>query len=232
MKKYGHLVFILLTTFLGSPVMAQNNLIGPLIGLNLANVDVDIKEEEQQVNTSTRTGFAFGGAFYLSFTPNIGIQCEPVYIQKGAKVNVKWTENGTSIDMDQTFKTNYIDIPVLLKASFGQKNIRPYILAGPYIALRTGDAMVDVDRLAVNGQDITSQIPSNEREVKLDTKSTDFGINLGAGFLFPLTTNYLFIEGQYSIGLTNINAEEDGDVGTLKTKGIQIRIGLLFSLAG
>ncbi len=41
MKKYGHLLFILLTTFLGSPVMAQNNLIGPLIGLNLANVDVD-----------------------------------------------------------------------------------------------------------------------------------------------------------------------------------------------
>jgi hypothetical protein len=232
MKKHGHFLFILITTFLVSSVMAQNNLIGPLIGLNLANIDVDIKEGEQQIDTGMRTGFAFGGMFYWSFTSNIGIQCEPVYTQKGAKANVKWTENGTNIDMDQTFKTNYIDIPVLLKASFGQKNAKPYVIAGPYIGLRTGDAMVDIDRVSVNGQDITSQVPSDEREVELDTKSTDFGINIGAGFLFSLTTNYLFIEGQYSMGLTNINAEEDNDANTLKTKGIQIRIGLLFSLGG
>lgn len=51
-------------------------------------------------------------------------------------------------------------------------------------------------------------------------------------FLFPLTKNYLFIEEQYSIGLTNINAKEDDDVDTLKTKDIRIRIGLLFSLGG
>jgi hypothetical protein len=51
------------------------------------------KDKEQQINTSTQTGFAIGVDLYLSLAQNIGVQCEPVYIQKGAKVKVKWVDN-------------------------------------------------------------------------------------------------------------------------------------------
>lgn len=229
MKKFCINFLILAIIFLVSSVMAQNNQVGPLVGLNLASMDVDFDDEEFDIDTSMRTCFAFGGVFYLSLSPNIGIQIEPAYMQKGSKVEMKGMDDGHSFKMEQTVKANYIDIPILFKASFGQGSTKPYILAGPDIAFKIGDAIVETDKVTVDGQDITNQIPSDELEQDLETKSTDFGLNFGAGILFPLGTNHFFIEGQYNIGLTNIN-DEDPDETDIKTKGIQIKVGIFFPL--
>jgi opacity protein-like surface antigen len=230
MKKSSIVFLILIILFFISPVMAQNNQIGLLVGLNLASLDFDVNEEEVDINTSIRTGFTLGGSFYLALSSNIGLQFEPAYIQKGSKVEVKGMENGAEIKMEQTIKVNYIDIPILFKASFGQGSTKPYLLAGGNIALKTGDLKVEVDKYFINGQDVTSQISSDDREIELKTKSTDFGLTFGAGILFPVGNNHFFIEGQYNIGLTNIYDDEDPDVNDVKTKGIQIRAGIFFPL--
>ena len=229
--KLPSILFLFLVSFvLNTTVIAQRHQIGLIGGLNLANIDVDIKDSEQQIKTNTKTGFTFGGVACLSLTNNIAIQFEPAYMQKGSKVEAKWSENGSLIKMDQTFKTNYIDIPLLLKASFGQENAKLYLLAGGSLALKTGDAKVKVEKVTVDGYDVTSQIPSDELEGELKTKSTDFGLNFGGGIIFPVATYHLFIEGQYNIGLTNINDEVNADEETLKNRSIQIKAGILFSL--
>ncbi len=232
MKKLCIVSLILAIIFLVSPGTAQNILIGPLVGLNLASVDVDVKDVDQDISTSIQPGFAFGGSFYLALSSNIGLQFEPTYMQKGSKVEVKWVENGSNIEMDQILKANYIDIPILFKASFAQGSTKPYVLAGGNIALRTSDVTVEVDKVTVDGQDITSQIPSGELEDELKTKVSDFGLNFGAGILFPIGTNHFFIEGQYNIGLKNINDEVDADKVKVKTKGILIKAGIFFTLGG
>lgn len=232
MKKFSIVFLILTIIFFISPVMAQNHQIGPLVGLNLASVDVDIKDEEEDIGTSTRTGFIFGGSFYLSLSSNIGLQFEPTYIQKGSKVEVKGMENGVDIKLEQTLKANYIDIPILFKASFGQVSTKPYLLAGVNIALKAGDAKVEVDKVTIDGQDVTSEILSDEWEDELQTKSIDFGLNFGVGILIPIGSNQFFIEGQYNIGLKNIYDDEDPDVNDVKTKGIQIKAGIFFPLGG
>ena len=232
MKKLCIVLLILTIIFSVSAVMAQNNLIGPLVGLNLASVDIEVKDVDQDISTSIRPGFAFGGSFYLALSSSIGLQFEPAYMQKGSKVEVKWVENGSNIEMDQILKANHIDIPILFKASFGQGNTKPYVLAGANVALRTSDVTVEVDKVTVDGQDITSQIPSGELEDELKTTVTDFGLNFGAGILFPIGTNHFFIEGQYNIGLKNIYDEEDADEVEVKTKGILIKAGIFFTLGG
>ena len=192
-----------------------------------------VNEEELDINTSIRTGFTFGGLFYLTLSSNIGLQFEPAYIQKGSKVKVKEdTEYGTEDKMEQTVKANYIDIPILFKASFGQGNTKPYLLAGANVALKIGDAKVAIDKYIINGQDVTSQIPNEYREVELKTKGTDFGLNFGAGILIPIGSNQFFIEGQYNIGLKNIYDDEDPDINDLKNNGIQIKTGIFFPLGG
>jgi hypothetical protein len=230
MKKVCFILIISTTLFLFFPLTAQNIQIGPVVGLALVSLDIDMGHEPQDVNTSTRIGFAFGGSFYVALSSNIGFQFEPAYIQKGSKADVKWVENGSNFNMDQTLKVNYIDIPLLFKASIVKENIEPYILAGANIGLKLGDLKAEVNKITVDGQDITNQIPSDEREVDLKTKSADFGINFGAGILIPIGNNHIFLEGQYNIGLADIYDEEDTDQVDLKNKGILIKAGILFPL--
>lgn len=163
MKKFCRVFTVLIIVFSVSTVVAQNIQIGPIAGLNLASVNIDITDG-QDINTSFRAGFAVGGSFYLAFSPNIGLQFEPAYMQKGSKAEVKFIDSGDNIKIDETLKANYMDIPVLFKASFGQGSIKPYVLAGADIALKMGDTKVKMDKVIINGLDVTSLFTSDELE--------------------------------------------------------------------
>lgn len=238
MKLFCIVFFILTPIFLVSPIMAQNNQIGPLVGLNLASVDFESETEQRDRDTSIRIGFSFGGILYLALSSNIGLQFEPSYTQKGSKFEVKWmTYYWGEIIMEQTLKVNYIDIPILFKASFGQGSTKPYILAGANISFKTGNVVVDIDKVTIDGEEAENSqevIRMLEDELEIATKSTDFGLNLGVGILFQIGTNQFFLEGQYNIGLKNIVDEEDEDDAEpeIKNKGIQIKVGILFPLGG
>ena len=76
-------------------------------------------------------------------------------------------------------------------------------------------------------------IPDDQREDTLKTKSTDFTLNFGAGVIIPLGMVNIFIEGQYNLGLTDINDEAPAPGEpemTIKTKGIQAKVGVMFPL--
>ena len=64
-------------------------------------------------------------------------------------------------------------------------------------------------------------------------RQVPFGVSFGAGVMFPVGNNQLFIEGGYHLGLSNLAKPEDSDDDTdVKTSGIQFKVGLLFSLGG
>jgi hypothetical protein len=222
-------VIILVFMFLGwqAPLLSQTNYIGPMIGVNLANVKIDPKPDD--LDFSTRTGLVAGGALLIYLSPNFGLQVEPAYMQKGAKVTA---EEGNE-KAEATLQAANIDIPVLLKIGLGQGTTQPYLIVGPTLGFVVGDVKLVIDKVTVDGQDVTNQIPEDEREEKLEAKSTEFGVTFGAGIMFPVGKNQLFIEGGYNLGLTNIAQPEDADDETdVKTTGIQIKAGILFSLGG
>jgi hypothetical protein len=181
-----------------------------------------------------RTGFLFGGVLFYSFSPMLGLQVEPAYVQKGATVDQSFTEDEMTIKIEQTLTANYLDIPVLLKASFGNGTVKPYLLAGATVAVSLGDATFEIDKATIDGQDVTSQIPNDEREEKVKVKSTDFLLDFGGGVLIPAGKVNIFIEAQYNLGLTDVNDEPqspgDDEEVTIKTTGIQIKAGVLFPL--
>ena len=226
MKKYPFLIGFCLILFLILPGFGQTNQIGLVAGLNLGNVDISPSPGDE-VDLGYRTGFAFGGCLYFAFSPTFGLQVEPTYMQKGSKVTIKEDNDR----LEGTLKANYIDIPALLKISLSQGNTQPYVMAGVDVAIKLGDANLVYDKIVIDGMDVTSLVPENEREEELPTKSTDFGVNFGAGIQFPIGNNQLFVEGQYNIGLVNVADEPgDDDVVEVKTKGIQIKVGILFPL--
>ena len=227
MKKATIIFIMLVLICWNAPVFSQTNYIGPMVGVNLANANMDPKPDG--FNLSTRTGFVAGGALLIYLGPSIGLQVEPAYMQKGAKVKI---EEGNEI-IEATLHANSLDIPVLLKISLGQGSTQPYLIAGPTLGFVLGDVKLVLDKYTVDGQDVTHLIPDDDKEEKLDTKSTEFGISFGAGVTFPMGNNLLFIEGGYNLGLTNLAQPENADDDTeVKTNGIQFKVGILFSLGG
>ena len=225
MKKRGTVLIILAALLFMTNGVAQVQL-GLQAGTNFADVTMD---PAMDFEIGTRTGLLFGGILFYSFSPVLGLQVEPAYVQKGASVEQTEIEEGNTIKIEATLTADYIDIPVLLKASFGDGPVKPYLLAGASVALLLGDAMLEIDKATLNGDDVTSQIPSDEREEKVDIKSTDFILNFGGGVIIPLGKVNIFIEGQYNLGLTDVNDEPD-DITEIKTTGIQIKAGVMFPL--
>ena len=227
MKKATIIFIVLVLICWNAPVFSQTNYIGPMVGVNLANVSVSPKPPEWDI--STRTGLVAGGALLIYLGPNIGLQVEPAYMQKGSKVKI---EEGNQ-KIEATLHANNLDIPVLLKISLGQGSAQPYLIAGPTLGFKLGDAKLVLDKAIVDGQDVTNLIPEDQKEEKLDTKSTEFGVSFGAGVMFPVGNNQLFIEGAYNLGLTNMaETDESDEIQDVNTRSIQFKVGLLFSLGG
>jgi hypothetical protein len=204
MKKRTTILIMLAALLFMTNGVAQVQL-GLQAGANFGNITMDPTQEG--VELGTRTGFLFGGMLFYSFSPIWGLQVEPAYVQKGATADISTTAeieiNGTVEEVpakiEATVTADYLDIPVLLKASFGDGPVKPYLLAGASIAFLLGDNKLELDKVTVTidgqDQDITNEIPSNEREEKLDTKSTDFILNFGGGVIIPLGQVNIFIEG-------------------------------------
>lgn len=226
MKKF-FTVFFILAAFT-SLSMAQVQL-GLQAGVNFADVSIDPIPEGISLETSMKTGFLFGGVVFYSFSPILGLQLEPAYIQRGAKVDESYTEEGITFKAEETLTADYIDVPLLLKASFGEGSVKPYLMAGASVAFQLGDVEIEIDKATLDGEDITDQIPSDLKKQKVESNSPDFLLNFGGGVLFPLGQVNIFIEGQYNLGLTNLNNEPDDDT-EIKNKGIQVKAGVLFPI--
>ena len=154
-----------------------------------------------------RTGLMFGGVLSYSFSPVLGLQFEPAYVQKGSKIDASSIEQGMTIKLEATLSGDYVDIPVLFKASFGDGPVKPYLLAGASIAFLLGDVKLKIDKATANGQDVTNQLPSEMKEQTVKVKSNDFILNFGGGVIIPAGQVNIFIEGQYNLGLTDVNDE-------------------------
>jgi len=226
MKNLFLLSLIVLLTLFISPLNAQVQL-GLQAGTNLGDVSLDPAPEG--VTTGMRVGIMFGGILFYSFSPIFGLQVEPAYVQKGATVDISLTEQGMTMKQEGTLSGDYLDIPVLLKASFGDGPVKPYLLAGASIAFLLGDVKIEIDKVTIDGVDVTNQIPSNEREQIVKTKSTDLILNFGGGVIIPAGQVNIFIEAQYNLGLTDVNDEPNDDM-KIKSTGIQIKAGVLFPL--
>lgn len=204
MKKMSIFLVVLLTLCMVLPASAQMNL-GVLGGVNLAKLSID--PEPEGVDFSNRTVFGFGGVLDYGLNESVAFHVQPMYLQKGGKVAAGNMAKAES-------KLAYLEIPVMLKYAFSANDIKPYIMAGPTIGFNLSSKV-----------EYTFGDSSGEEDNKDDTKTIEFGLDFGAGVSLPLSTNFIFVEARYALGLTDLFEATDTDT---KTKGIQIFAGITF----
>lgn len=230
MKKIA-VVLILIFIFLLTDNAHSQFQIGPLVGGNLNGLS--IKPDIQGRNINFVTGFTAGVVMVYNFSSMFSIQSEPAYTERGASTSTAQTDVGLILEIEQSIEMNYIDVPVFFKLSFEGDFIKPYLLAGGYVAFPLQDTNVKVDKVIANGQNVITLIPNELLEQYLKNESVDFGLNFGAGISFPLGIVNMFFEVQYNLGLTDLNDEvpqEGIEQDVIKNIGLQIQTGLLFTL--
>jgi outer membrane protein with beta-barrel domain len=172
---------------------------GVMAGANFADISGD---DIDGSDIDSRTGFA-GGVFYEhKLGTSISLRPEVLYSFKGGT---------NTLAEDVTWQNDYIEVPVLLKYSFGSGATHPFVLIGPAISFNVNCNFTDgTDEAScddVFGSDVAS--------------STDFSGILGLGIQW----NALDINVRYDLGFTNVLEDVDAT-----NKTISILLGYNFTM--
>jgi hypothetical protein len=152
---------------------------------------------------SSQVGFVGGVLVNLPLSGMLSLAPELVYSGQGAKAS----SSGT----DFNIHANYINVPILLKYT---SSVGLYGETGPQIGFL-----------------MSAKVKSGgvSQDDKSDYKSTDFSWVFGVGYL---TTANIGIDARYNLGLSNIEASNGTNTGTLKNAGFQIGLFYLFGTSG
>jgi hypothetical protein len=190
---------------------------GGVGGIALASLSTNEKGTE----LGTLTRWCAGGVLELDLSPTLALASRPMYVGRGANIesipglgDVSAQGNGSYARTE----LGYIELPLLLKYSLPTGGTRPYLIAGPSLGLlRTAKA---VSRFGSAGEE--------REDIKKDFESTEISLHAGAGVGADLGRAYVFAEGLYGFGLTNIN--KDKTEGTGRNRGLQLRAGITVRL--
>ena len=195
-----------LALLIAVPLQAQTT-IGVKGGINIATVDTDVSDISDLVDS--KTGFVGGGFVTLGLGSLFALQPELLYSQKGFQVD----EFGETVK----FNTNYIEIPVLLKAQFKLAMLRPAVYAGPVVSFETSCSLSALE-LSVDCDDEVG-----------DRKTTEWGAVFGGNLDFILGPVVLILDARYQLGLTNLADVPDSDE-SVKNNVWQIMAGVGFGI--
>tara|TARA_Y100000991_G_C21874900_1_gene306871 strand:- start:182 stop:799 length:618 start_codon:yes stop_codon:yes gene_type:complete len=205
MKKLLLLTF----TLAAFTLYAQDINWGAKAGLNFANMTGDDAE-----GTDARTSIHLGVTAEIAISDVFSIQPELLYSGQGYKADSfieLYDDNGNfidEVDADLTAKVNYLSLPIMAKFYVSDAFS---LEAGPQISFL----------MSAKG-DFEGGGSSEEVDFKDALKSTDFALNLGAGYKLDSGLNFSL---RYSIGMTDV---PDGDSDGFKHSVLQLSVGYNF----
>ncbi|GAB4132785.1 MAG: porin family protein [Raineya sp.] len=174
MKKISISLLVFLLNFY---TFGQNFSIGPIVGLNIANLSGDIE------NNSFKVGFAGGAFANYSITNEFGLTGQLLYSQQGANIEFGNVEDKIRLD--------YLQVPVLGAYYFGKDKFRPKVLLGPQFGFLLSAKDKDGNDFDSNGQIF---------------ETSDISIVAGAGFNYNLAPKiWLNADVRYNFGTSNIS---------------------------
>lgn len=211
MKK--HLLLLFLTVF-SLATNAQDAIkLRPALGVK-GGVNYSRFAFNPDINQELLLGYT-GGLVFKHFThPNLGIQLEVNYVQRG------WKEL-LGQDTSYTRTQDYIELPFLTHIAIGSRNTRFIINLGPYVSYLLPDSdNVDTDR--GNEEDA----PRYQFQ-EIDNEFL-YGLCFGMGMLQKTSVGTLQLEARLTHSLNDIF---DRDTGVTSSKNQSISVTLSYLLS-
>jgi len=224
-------------SLLFSPVLlSQSFTIGGKAGISIPNIRGNT---EQSKGYTSREGAYFGLLVNKKISKYFSLQAEVNYSPQGGQRNKMQPvpadrlpgieiPPGTQLYADFRNKTilNYIEVPLVGQLGLHQARAwRYYLNLGPYIAflvkaqtITEGSSTIYLDPAGQNALTLLDGSPlppvsfDSKTNIKDEIKKINSGLVGGAGIDYCFERSKLFLEGRFTLGLTNIqtNKEENG----------------------
>ena len=200
------------------PASAQMSL-GFRAGVNLATWSVNdpVAPSDPQSVLLLQVGMPL----LVPINDYLAVQPELTFLQKG--VEEEEIDQGSTTTVQAVI--NYIELPILLKGTFGSEKVKAHLFAGPSLGYAlNGKAKGTADILGTKIT-IEEDIDFEEDEIS----RLDLGLHLGAAVLVPVGSGDLMFDVRYMLGLINI---DDAQVNNIEAynRGLALSIGYLFPL--
>lgn len=178
--------------------------VGARGGVTLANVHRTEFLETVTPDFSAITGAAASALAELELGPNFALQAELGYIRKGFALDL-----GTDIDLfgislpigaKAESRFNYLELPLLAKAKFGNERAKFYALAGPALSYAAGGRLVTRSTGLIKLDLINTSIDLDA----LGFERFDFSAVGGAGVEFNTGFGKIFLDARYTHGFLEI----------------------------
>jgi hypothetical protein len=229
--------------------------IGFRAGLLVTNVDKNPLDANEPVPENI-SGFQFAVPFEFALGKVFALQPEIMIGSHGAlqQSNSDATQLGirTVSSLKARYQVNTLEIPLLLKLRFGPEVLKFHVLAGPSIGLglsgkfRTQTSIVTT---LSNGVVLLDQKTDQTLNAKFVSEGyqayavaadefavtkANFNAHFGAGGSINLGGPYLFLDGRFILGPSDLRPESSGNTKSknyiYKSKRIGLSLGVIFPL--
>jgi hypothetical protein len=224
MKKILTLLVVSVTAI---SVCAQMTII-PKAGASLSNIAF----EDDGGETKSKLGLILGVGLNFQVSELLSVQPELQFVQKGFRVDESFSFDGMTEKYEASISMNYIEIPVLVKTTFGSDNFKFFLNAGPSIGIGLGgkskidysysDGVSNFSGSSTGKVKFGDEPDSNEEDLYFDNRM-DLGLQLGGGFLIA---KKVMVDIRYGLGLSNL-VEDEGS----KNRVIQFTVGVPFPMS-
>ena len=210
-------MLVLCTLLLCATITAQTEKvkIGVKAGLNIASLTFD----ENELESSQKTGFTAGIMAEIPLAKNFSVQPEVLYSQQGMKFSYSDIDVANS-SYKSTITLNYLNIPVMLKY---------YVLKG--LSVQAGSQIGILLKSNNKYQDNFLGYDNHENYNLSDyTNAFDTSVNLGLGYQFK---NKFYVDLRYNISYSDVfkEANSNGNYvinSDMRNRVFQITIGYFF----
>jgi hypothetical protein len=161
--------------------------------LNLVNSNLNYGSDNSSVAGYKKqsVGLQAGISVQTVISSNFSVLSEIYYIRKGGKLK----ENNPLTSIEVSYRFNSLELPVLARAHLG----RVHVNAGPSIAYNLSGSE--------KTKDLTTKISFNKGIEGF--RRFEAGIQMGAGYTFPLKNRSLILDIRYNYGLTDISYNKE-----------------------
>ncbi|WEK70596.1 MAG: porin family protein [Candidatus Chryseobacterium colombiense] len=217
MKK---LLLIAAVAVMGSSAYAQEFRFGPKAGFAMSTLKIDENQDSAgKRNMDPKYTFYIGGMAEYKINDNFGFQAEVLYSPLGAKEKIDGINAGIMFVGEQT-KVNLGTLLVPVSAKyFISENFS--VAAGANFGIILSAKQKTV--IGSDFADISVDGDSGEVDIKDDIKKLNIAPFVGVEYMFE---NGFFIDGRYSLGVSNLS--NDGSGGKVTNSFAQIGVGFKF----
>jgi outer membrane protein W len=189
--------------------MAQTSL-GIYAGPNFSNISVESGIEHEGAVVPT-----VGLLAEIALAKNLTLSIQPAWLVEGVVAKSAWGYDEAAL------QSHYVTIPLMVAYQFNAGSIKPYVTAG-----------VSLDIL------LRAETEQNSKwYVFDDLASRDLTVNVGAGVLYTIGSNALFLEVRYMHGVQNLYKEDSNAYWSLQrasfepmSRSVAVLVGYKFML--